>query len=1374
VAATIVSGKLVNAQIGDFSAFVVNADYSVDGAAARQTASPDQSGSYAITLPDQGAWKGPLALSVTGVSGRKLGSVDRLGENDALDNVDIAVGEDIAPAVVQTSDDPSLGALPRFSGRVITSRGEGQRGGLLVVLWGVTPAAAEAHAVAVAETVAGGYFAGDWPPEILSHAFARVAGGPPVEVPLEGERLPRHMVLVVDDVPDVRADGTGPPRAPTVEDLAAEPSAFATDVGDCETFNVPNRTVEEVTFQAVVRTTQPEIRGTGRVVRPPIGRGLLQRLYEVAARAPVLDAPREPPPVVDRGGGEGRELVVRANRIAHATTESLPEDASPDERALTLIGARGRSLDLEGSVLTELAREPGGVTPTRLLAAQKTSLVRDFRNAVLTLAVGQIARFDLDPDHQVDWDAVPYANQATTVAHGHILTMKQVWRADGYSLGDLLYSMALAPGQQKLVSLLDWERREATARTEHRTTTEVLAADLSHDRDIADIVRSALHEHMDARSEASTSAVGGALGGFIGPVVFGAAGGVSSASSSANQASARDVAATALNQARDRTLQSASAVRGQRATVVQTAREGESVQAQTEAIANYNHCHALTIEYFEVLRHFQVSQELAAVQECLFIPFEITPFTDQKTIRWRHVLQDRLAYFGGAVINLRPKFDALARVTENWANADVPLNRYADDWVRSISGEFWVQISIPRPADDADNHYDDSAWAPYDDLLGNPGHDPTRRRDVFDRYLGIALPKDRGQIWNTRIAPAIARRLIDHITVAVSGDDGATYTNIGLDATLVTPFSQNGQLLMTIRNTGNVTGITRAGITRIRLGIGGIAVPASVETIVQSGSMRYRTDFVTGDLFGDYRVQNDLTTSDFVEIATPLTKFEKSNPRQNDRKEGRLLLDILNERVEFFHRLIWLAMDPNRRYMFLDGVLAPDAGGRSVASVVDNRIVGIVGNSLVMPVVPGLKLDPTYEFAAETQEDLRNVYATDPPPPMRISVPTRGVFAEAVLGQCNSCEKIDDTRFWHWEEAPIPDSPTAILPLSTASRRQTPPSVTPTDFPEALVHYQAVPTAPDPTGLSAALALLGSKDLFRNLTGLALNQENASAALKGVMTAAQTFASQGAALAQQRFLSKSLDRNLDLIKNARDKKQISPEDAQKLSESMFRGALGEKRPDSKPVTDTPAVKRAIDRVTSSESGEMRITRPGGTVEVKTGNKAAADGIDVSIDPPVAPVKQKSSMTCWAAAGTMMASWKATVSMTPESVLDGLGGSWRAKYDADQGLTTPELRAFADALGLRQEGPASYTVEGLARLVKQNGPLWVISDDSFENNKIVHARIVTAVKGDGSIDGTTVTLVDPIPGAFVTEPFTKFAQRLEATDVVNFGVGIYHW
>jgi hypothetical protein len=1406
---TSVSGKLVNGAPADFSGMRVEASYTATVAGAdaptRQSTVADAGGAFALTLPPAGEWKGPLALSVTGASGRVLGGLADLDAGDpGLGALEIAVADDIAPTEVPRTDDPTLGATARFTGRLIDTRGNPQRPGLLVVLWGRAPSAAAMRPVAVASTVSGGYFAGEWPTDTLTEAFAKIANVDPIPVALEGSRLPRRILLVADLPTDAQATphAGDPPRAPSAEDLAQQPEAFADDTGCCQTFTTPNRTVEEVVFHAVVRTTQPEIQGGGLRRTRPIPGALISKIVSLTRMQPlILDAFSEVPQgsaaatgrVAEPALREGREsesprnvdeALRRGVALMRPATEATMAAAAEMTRSGRMLGmaeraqlvlearaTRAEPLRLEASVLAELAREPGGVSPARLLAAERTSLVRSFRNQLVSLDPRPVGRFDLAPDRQADWDAPPLAYQSTTIAHGHLITMKQVWRADGYSLGDVLYSLPLAPGQQKLVSILDWERRDETRRTEHRVTTEDVSAGLSHDRDISDIVRTALHERMDASSRANTSAVGAAIGGFIGPVVFGAAGGTSTASSSAQQASARDLAASALNHARDRTLQAASAVRGQRATVVQTARQGESVRAQTEAIANYNHCHALTIEYFEVLRHFQVSQEIAHVQECLLVPFAVTPFNDAKALRWRHVLEGLTVFHGGSVVALRPHFDALGRVSDNWAHVDYPALRFADDTLRELAGEFRLTMSIPRPPDTQDDKYDAASWAPYRDALGVTTD--AQLADIWSRYMGVALPAARGGIWNTRLAPAIARRIVDDITVDLLDTNGAVLGSAGLDATLVDRFAQNAPLLVSFRTT-TPPGVTRAQVGRVRFRFGTLAIPAQIETMVQSGAFRYRTDHMARAFFEDYRIQNDLGQSDVVEIATPLDRTEKNNPRLTDRKMARLLIDILNERLEYFHRILWLTMDVNRRFMFLDGIIAPDAGGRSVASVVENRVIGIVGNSLVMPVVPGLKLDPTYTFAARSQADLRHLYATDPPPPMRISMPTRGVFAEAVMGKCNSCEKIDDRRFWHWEDAPIPDSPTAILPLSTASRRQTPPAVTPSDFPDAVVGLQKTPAAPDPTGLSAALSLLGTKDLFRNLTGLALNQENAAAALKSVMTAAQSFASQGAALAQQKFLSSQMDRNLDLIKQARDRKQITPDQARDMSESMFRGALGERRPESAPVTDNPAVKRAMDRAAASESGEIRITRPGGSVEMKTGNKATTTGINVDVDPPIDPVKQPSTMTCWAAAGTMMRSWRVRASMAIAAMLDALGGAWRAKFDANQGLSGAELQAFTKALGLVEEGPMSYTVEGLARLLKAKGPLWAITDDDFAANNVVHARVLVSMHGDGTTDGTTLSLADPASGTLVTETFARFAQRLEANEAVNVGTGIFHW
>jgi hypothetical protein len=49
-----------------------------------------------------------------------------------------------------------------------------------------------------------------------------------------------------------------------------------------------------------------------------------------------------------------------------------------------------------------------------------------------------------------------------------------------------------------------------------------------------------------------------------------------------------------------------------------------------------------------------------------------------------------------------------------------------------------------------------------------------------------------------------------------------------------------------------------------------------------------------------------------------------------------------------------------------------------------------------------------------------------------------------------------------------------------------------------------------------------------------------------------------------------------------------------------------------------------------------------------------------------------------------------------------------------------------------------------------------------------------MKGDGTVDGTIVTLADPTTGTFITEPFKKLAQRLEGNEPVKVGRGIFHW
>lgn len=261
-------------------------------------------------------------------------------------------------------------------------------------------------------------------------------------------------------------------------------------------------------------------------------------------------------------------------------------------------------------------------------------------------------------------------------------------------------------------------------------------------------------------------------------------------------------------------------------------------------------------------------------------------------------------------------------------------------------------------------------------------------------------------------------------------------------------------------------------------------------------------------------------------------------------------------------------------------------------------------------------------------------------------------------------------------------------------------------------------------------------------------------------------------------MNRELDRSLARIKDARDKNLIDRQQAQRLAESAVRGAIGEPRPKQESATASKGVAEVIDRAgTAANGGSVRVTRPEGTVEVRTGDQASPGGagLDVAVDPPVEPIKQKTDKVCWAAGGTMMLAWKRRVSMSVEAALDSLGGDSRAKYDADTALDGAQFRDFAGALGLTEEGPTSYTPAGLARLLGTHGPLLVVTDDSFgPGNLLVHVRIVTAVRGDGTPDGTTVVLADSTSGRLEPEPFTRFAGRLEAAEAVEFGAGIFHF
>ena len=1172
------------------------------------TAYASADGDAALSVPEPRSLEGPVTFTARTPSGEIVARKD-FAPSELKAEISLPVTPASTPAT-QPASDPGFGRPTRLRGRVIDKSGRVQISGKQVIIWASTvddPKDGDFAAIVAAKTDATGYFSGNYPLDTFTAAHATIALERVAPVPIhltDDGAFPGEVILVVEvprqSTPEEEDDcgchgsnkNSAVLRDPDARDLV-NGGGFSSDVGQgrCVDFTRPDRTLQEFSYSYVVRTTEPSIKGM------------------------TLQEPTKLPPQL---WGEILALATMGVKSGSTTTLRKLEYSSGEENeSVEVKMASVADFSPNADLVMKALNRPEKFQAAALQEVAISSKYTDIMSAISKLGAFAPERSRLDCKHPVDWDHEPTIYQACTIAHGHLLHFKQEWIADGYSMGRLLYSLPLAPGQKKQIAVLDWERRESAVRQESLQEQESLTATVSRDRDIGEMVNSVLSESARGGSSADTDSFAGGIGigAILGPVggLLGIGGGSSSASSSAWQNSSRNVAANSLQTLRDRTSQAAAAMRAQRSTVIQSVAQGERVSVTTETVANYNHCHAMTVEYFEVLRHLIVRQRLTDVQECLFVPLQMSRFDRAKALRWRHTLQPCMP-----TRDLRAGFDALERIDNHYEGSDLPVGTYADQTLDYVEGDLTLRFQLARPRDKDDN-FDPVNWGWFAKLIPS-----LSAEEQYKTFLKDQQFKDR--IFLEQYGPRIARAFVDLLRFHWIDNNDAEHP-LPIDTTLLSNFVNDRQLSVSLRLDDALSGIARKNIKFIKISefalINGVYIslfdvlPGSSRVIVEGGNMSYRTRHSSGYLFRNGNIRNDITGSDAVRIYTPLNSAELRNPREEDKERARRLLDNLNENIERYHHALWWRMSPDRRYMLLDGFEAPHSGGRSVASVVENRLIGLVGNSMIMPVARGFHLDPTYNQDKENPVDLLDHYQPNTPiEPVRVAIPTRGVYAEAVMGACNSCEVKEEERFWRWEESPIPDNPPAILPVSTDSRRADPPDMTAKDFPSPIIAMQNAPAAPDPSGLSAALSLLGQPNLFKDITGLEGNQRNAIEGLKAAFATAQSFGEKASNLALQAKMSKDIDRTMRAIDTAKQQGLLTDEQARNLTQGAIQSMIG-----AGPVTDPkPMNTKDIGELTQTagaNAASVRVSRPGGE-QVEVDARPPASELGDVPRPVVAP------------------------------------------------------------------------------------------------------------------------------------------------------------
>src|SRR5687768_5629336 len=81
----------------------------------------------------------------------------------------------------------------------------------------------------------------------------------------------------------------------------------------------------------------------------------------------------------------------------------------------------------------------------------------------------------------------------------------------------------------------------------------------------------------------------------------------------------RTVTGEVVQNIADATVQNASNVRSVMSTVVVEDRQAGRQRAQTRNVTNYNHSHALTVQYYEVLHNYRVITGVDGLAPILFL-----------------------------------------------------------------------------------------------------------------------------------------------------------------------------------------------------------------------------------------------------------------------------------------------------------------------------------------------------------------------------------------------------------------------------------------------------------------------------------------------------------------------------------------------------------------------------------------------------------------------------------------------------------------------------------------------------------------------------------------------------------------------------------
>lgn len=646
---------------------------------------------------------------------------------------------------------------------------------------------------------------------------------------------------------------------------------------------------------------------------------------------------------------------------------------------------------------------------------------------------------------------------------GYIDEYKTTWYSLGHSLGQILYSLPLAPGETVKLAVIDWSNETKTKRFEDTQTSEFLLHDTHRDRVITETVNAAVSEWQRGGS------FEGGLSGIFSKA--GAALGISLGGGYATSSGNRNLKADNVQNLNDNFSQQSSVQRELNSTVVVQSRQEEKESIQTRTFSNYNHSHTLTILYYEVLRHFRIVTELKRTRPALLIKGESIDFTkNESIIKYQKVIEQVI--IDSSVLS---GFNAIKNLVcfNSEFNRKVEQSKLLPD-LNAINPLGAIRVVI-KTIEATNGSPTISMYTKGHDLIKCIVLEPVW-------HLGAFVPN---YLHKELILPDMVN------------EAGKTEYDIGQNHN----YRQAGQ---------ECTFILLPGKPVVWEDIEGFNFDVEVNTV--------GIPYHEGEAHTNWKIESVIITTTFGDktwlmsnvsniptIQYGNSHFFKANPYKELPKDALDLLtedercsinrlkQHLTDNKAYYNTALWLSENPNER---AERFLGKSLGSETFFDFIANQAIDVIGDFVVFPLAKEI----------DTISEAENISAEK-----LITLPTRGVFAEGKLGHCNISEIIDNTRFWKWEEHPIPIQSPDINPVTPVTPTPQTITVEPSTVPTTINIQQPTP-APDPQGLAGALQAIVQGNMFRDMSMQAqitdllknLNDNTAKVAMAGMQKPTET------------------------------------------------------------------------------------------------------------------------------------------------------------------------------------------------------------------------------------------------------------------------------